>query len=63
MVSAQQLMDLGISRGHAYDILAGRQTPGLKTAFLIYDGLGAKLGILADLDPETIEKLRQRAAA
>ena len=61
--SAQQLIELGISRGHAYDILAERQEPSLAKAFLIYDATGAQFGILKGLSKETIEALRPKAAA
>jgi DNA-binding phage protein len=53
----------GISRGHVYDIMAGRAQPSLKTALDIYDKTGAKLGLLEGLDAPTIEKLRPKAAA
>lgn len=63
MASAQQLIDIGISRGHAYDILAGRQVPSLKTSLKVYDALGEKIGVIANLDDEAIEQLRQNRAA
>lgn len=63
MASAQQLIGLGISRGHAYDILAGRQIPSLALSLRIYDALGDKVGVLTGLDEGAIEKLRQNKAA
>lgn len=63
MATAQQLIELGISRGHAYDILGERQSPSLPTAFRIYDATGAQFGILKGLSKETIEELRPKAAA
>lgn len=57
-------MDAGkISRTHAYDILAGRQTPPLALAFRIYDATGSQFGILEGLSKDTIEQLRPKAAA
>jgi hypothetical protein len=64
MASAQEIIDAaGISRTHAYDIIAKREAPSLKVAFDIYDGTGEKFGILEGLDEGTIEKLRPKAAA
>lgn len=61
--SAQQLIDAGISRSHAYDILAGREEPSLKTAFQIYDAIGERFGLLKDLNADVIEQIRPKAAA
>jgi DNA-binding phage protein len=62
--SAQQLIEAaGISRTHAYDILAGREVPSLKVAIDIYDATGSQFGILKDLPRETVEQLRPKAAA
>lgn len=63
MASTQQLIDAGISRTHAYDILAGREQPSLKTAFQIYDATGERFGLLKDLNEDVIEQLRPKAAA
>lgn len=62
--SPQEIMEAaGISRTHAYDILAGRETPSLKVAFQIYDKTGAQFGILKDISKQLIEQLRPKAAA
>jgi DNA-binding phage protein len=62
--SAQQIIDgAGISRTHAYDILAGREEPSLAVALRIYDATGAQFGILKGLARETINDLRQKVAA
>lgn len=65
MVSAQQLIDLGISRTHAYDILAEREEPSLTNAFKILDATGEQFGILRGLSEGAIDELRrnQRAKA
>jgi DNA-binding phage protein len=63
MASAQQLTDIGISRGHAYDILAGRAVPSLATALRIFDATGERFGILKDKSPEFISELRGKEAA
>ena len=63
MASAQQLIDIGISRSHAYDILAERQEPSLKVAFDIYDATGEQFGILKGLSEGAIKELRPKAAA
>lgn len=59
--SAQTLIELGISRGHAFDIIAGRQKPSLAMALRIYDATGVTYGLLKGLLPETIEALRVNA--
>lgn len=57
--SAQAIMEAaGISRTHAYDILAEREEPSLKLALRIYDGTGEQFGLLKGLPVETIEQLR-----
>lgn len=63
MASVQQLIDIGISRTHAYDIIAEREAPSLTSAFKIYDATGSQFGILKGLSKKTIEELRPRAAA
>lgn len=64
MISGEQLrVATGISRGHAYDIVAGRQEPSLKTALLIYDKTGEKFGLLEGQDDDFIDRLRLKAAA
>jgi hypothetical protein len=63
MASVQQLMDIGISRSHAYDILAERQEPSLRVAFEIYDATGEQYGILKGLSESALKELRPRAAA
>jgi hypothetical protein len=61
--SAQAIIDAaGISRTHAYDILAEREVPSLKVAFDIYDATGAQFGILKGCAETTIEDLRRQAA-
>ena len=60
--SVQQLIDAGISRTHAYDILAGREKPSLAVALRIYDATKAQLGILRGLPRSTIEQLRANAS-
>jgi hypothetical protein len=61
--SAQALMDAaGISRTHAYDILAGREDPSLAVAVKIYDATGAQFGILRGCAETTIADLRKQAA-
>lgn len=62
MASVQQLIDIGISRTHAYDILAGRQEPSLRKAIEIFDATGERFGILKSLTPTEIEPLRKAAA-
>jgi DNA-binding phage protein len=52
----------GISRTHAYDILAGREEPSLAVALRIYDATGAQFGILKGLAQDTIKDLRKQAA-
>lgn len=62
--SAHAIMDAaGISRTHAYDILAEREVPSLPVAFRIYDATGESFGLLKGLPAETIEQLRPKAAA
>lgn len=62
--SAQQLIDgAGISRTHAYDIIAEREEPSLAVAFRIYEATGAQFGILKGLSESAIEELRPKAAA
>lgn len=62
MASAQQLIDLNISRTHAYDIIAGREEPSLAVALRIYDATGEKYGILKGLAESSIADLRKQAA-
>ena len=62
--SAQAVMEAaGISRTHAYDIIAKREAPSLAVAFKIYDATGERFGLLDGLDQITVEKLRPKAAA
>lgn len=51
----------GISRTHAYDILAEREEPSLKVAFDIYDKTGAQLGILNGLPKDAVEQIRENS--
>ena len=51
----------GISRTHAYDILAGREQPSLRLAFQLYDETGEQFGLLKGLPAETVEQLRANA--
>lgn len=61
--SVQAIMDAaGISRTHAYDILAEREEPSISVALKIYDETGAKLGILNGLPPSAVEQIRENAA-
>lgn len=63
-LSPQAIMEAaGISRTHAYDILAEREAPSLKVAFQIYDQTGAQFGILKGISKQLIEQLRPKAAA
>lgn len=52
----------GISRGHAYDIIAGRQHPSIKLALQLYDETGEQFGLLKGLPTEAIERVRANAA-
>lgn len=52
-----------ISESYATQVLDGSRTPSLAMAFQIFDATGLQFGLLKDLDPETIEKLRPKAAA
>lgn len=61
-LSAQQLIDLGISRTHAYDILGEREEPSLAVALKIYDATGEQFGLLKGKSPEFIAELRREAA-
>jgi hypothetical protein len=61
MASTPQLIDAGISRTHAYDILAGREQPSLKVAFQIYDATGVQLGILKGLPKDAVEQIRENS--
>jgi hypothetical protein len=61
--SARAIMEAaGISRTHAYDILAGREPPSIKIALLLYDETGEQFGLLKDLSPDAIEQIRSNAA-
>jgi hypothetical protein len=61
--SAQDIIEAaGISRTHAYDILAEREEPSLAVALKIYDRTGAAFGILKGLADTTIADLRKQAA-
>ena len=62
MASVQQLTELGISRTHAYDILAEREPPSVGNALKIYDATGEQFGLLKGLEPDAIEKLRENNA-
>ena len=61
-LSAQQLIETGISRTHAYDILAGREEPSLTTALKIYSATGERFGLLKGLTESAISELRREAA-
>lgn len=57
--SAQAIMEAaGISRAHAYDILAGREPPSIKLALKLYDETGEQFGLLKGLPGEAIEQVR-----
>lgn len=60
--SAQQLIELGISRTHAYDILGEREEPSLGIALKIYDAFGERFGLLKGKTEEFIAELRREAA-
>jgi DNA-binding phage protein len=63
-LSAQQLIEAaGISRTHAYDIIAERQEPSLGVALEIYAKTGARFGLLKSLTDSAIGELQQKAAA
>lgn len=63
MASAQQVIEAaGISRTHAYDIVAGRQEPSLAVALAIFDATGERYGILKGLADSSIADLRRQAA-
>jgi DNA-binding phage protein len=62
-LSAQVLIEkAGISRTHAYDIIAEREVPSLAVALKIYDATGAQFGILKGVAETTIADLRRQAA-
>jgi hypothetical protein len=63
MASAQDIIEAaGISRTHAYDILAGREPPSLRVALDIFDATGERYGILKNLSDGAIAELRKQAA-
>jgi transcriptional regulator with XRE-family HTH domain len=53
----------GISKSFAAQLLNGTRDASLEKAIQIYDATGEQFGILKDLPAETIEQLRQKAAA
>lgn len=62
-LSAQQISDVaGISRTHAYDILAERERPSLSVALSIYEATGYKFGLLKGLSDSSIADLKRQAA-
>lgn len=61
-LSAQQLIEVGISRTHAYDILGEREEPSLAVALRIYDATGERFGLLKGKSDDFIAELRREAA-
>jgi hypothetical protein len=62
-LSAQRIMDVaGVSRTHAYDILAEREDPSLSVALRIYAETNYKFGLLKGLSESAISELLREAA-
>lgn len=55
--------DTGISLSFASMLLAGKRQPSLGKALMIYDTTGLKFGLLANLTPREIDKLRAHQEA